>query len=96
MTVDADTRTAIIVTKLPWSALVIHLCYTGCGGKTPGGRKFLSAEHQQRRKQIKPMFHWLYFLLRRVYGTENLFYKQLMLGLNGMNIPDGLGSYNQT
>ena len=42
------------------------------------------------------MKHWLYFLLRRVSGTENLFYKQLMLGLNGMNIPDGLGSYNQT
>jgi hypothetical protein len=38
---DADTRTTIIVTKLPGSALFIHLCCTGCGarpredGKTP-------------------------------------------------------------
>jgi len=32
---DADTRTTIIVTKLPGSALLMHLCLYWLWGKTP-------------------------------------------------------------
>ena len=43
---DADTRTTIIVTKLPGSALFFQLCCTGCGARSQAVGKGEEDENQ--------------------------------------------------